>query len=239
MNHLRVLARIYLGLGGIVGIVGAGFTALAMTGGEAGLLLLIGAPVLFGAFVLLLAGLGMLRGQSWGLVIGLVCCPVLIGTVFGVPLAAYTVFVAYHHWHGPRVSADVGSADPLLTFPKPSAGAIAAHMRILGSLYLLVACFPLFLGWAVTYDALRSLDDFYLMNPQWLLSIGFVLLTAFVVAAAVGLLRRRTWGLLLACIVAVAICYHYPHGTVIAIYTGFVAWRTYQFKHGVDAGVIG
>jgi hypothetical protein len=81
-------------------------------------------------------------------------------------------------------------------------------------------------GVGVAGNGLRSVDRSAGLSAEWILALGLLLVGGFILAAAIGLLRKRPWGVVMAAIVALPLAPKFPHGTVVAVYTAFVAMQT-------------
>jgi hypothetical protein len=239
-RHLRIAAWLHLGIGAVAALVGGAIVAFTMVESEAGLLLLIAAPILAGAAALLAGGYGMLGGLKWGLVVALVSAVIVLPvSVIGIPVSIYTFFVAYLVWREGATGARHEDAAPeeddpwdegpgaSLRYPaKPRS--LAAHFKILGSLYVVVSLFPLILGVMMLVEWQDEIAERGPANPEGIVAIGALLTGLVVAAAAHGLFRQRRWAVLLSLVVAVPLLFEYPHGTIVAGYAAWVAYQAYQ-----------
>jgi hypothetical protein len=236
-RHLRILSLIYLILSAPVFVLGALVTLwAAYEGGEGGLIALPAMLAATVAFLPMVAGIGLLLwGANWAMALAVMCALPMLPSVILTPLAIYTFFVAYHRWSKPYEAPPAPVKIPMTVDGVREALSnaswpmeIRAHARILGSLWILVAILPLYMGAVIFAEGISEFGDEGWTNLDLYSGPVFLLLGTAAAAIARGVIRQRMWALAVATLCALPLLGAVPVGTLLAAYTLFVAWLAWR-----------
>jgi hypothetical protein len=239
-RHLRILSWIYLVVAAPIFTLGVLVTLWAMNeGGEGGLIAL---PAMIAAtlsFPPTVAGLGLRWGKSWAVAVAVICALPMLPSVILTPLALYTFFVAYQRWSKPYEpptdavpiqfrQENIREVLSSATWPME----LRAHARILGSVWILVAILPLYMGVVIFSEGVGDFAEERWASFNLYSGLALILLGTAAGAVARGVIRQRTWALVIATLCALPLLGAVPVGTVVALYTLFVAWLAWRASRG-------
>ena len=224
---LKLLGNLYFAIG--LGMIALGFviTGIAINSKSefAGFAVLLAIPLVVLGLPYWIVGWAIRAGKSWGLVAAVVAGTLALGTVVGVPLAVFTYMVAYQQWSvraKARSEIKVLSSAPPKTKLDPS---LQPYAKVLGAFYFLLALGPLYFASVVAGDIDRDIKYDGFFNISVFFTLGALAVTGLIVAIGFGIIRGARWAYIAAAIISLPLLRFPPAGTILAIATGYFAYR--------------